>query len=67
VARGGEVHRDRFDGDTPLPMNCDGDDMQRHYIGRDERFYPIWGSLPFTDVTREAGSDAVSERRGYAS
>jgi len=38
-----------IDGDTPLPMNCDNDDMQRYCIGQDQCPYSIWGSLPFPD------------------
>ena len=38
-----------IDGDTPLPMSCDNDDMQRYCIGRDQCPYSIWGSLPFPD------------------
>jgi len=33
-------------GDTPLPMNCDNDDMQRYCIGKEQCPYSIWGSLP---------------------
>ncbi|MDS0243613.1 MULTISPECIES: primase-associated protein [unclassified Haloferax] len=36
-------------GDTPLPMNCDNDDMQRYCIGQEQCPYSIWGSLPFPD------------------
>jgi len=36
-------------GDTPLPMNCDNDDMQRYCIGKEQCPYSIWGSLPFPD------------------
>jgi len=36
-------------GDTPLPMNCDNDDLQRYCIGQDQCPYSIWGSLPFPD------------------
>ncbi|MDS0300955.1 primase-associated protein [Halogeometricum sp. S1BR25-6] len=38
-----------IDGNTPLPMNCDNDDMQRYCIGKDQCPYSIWGSLPFPD------------------
>lgn len=34
---------------TPLPMNCDDDDMQRYCIGKDQCPYSIYGSLPFPD------------------
>ncbi|WP_114578537.1 primase-associated protein [Saliphagus sp. LR7] len=36
-------------GTTPLPMNCDNDDMQRYCIGQDQCPYSIYGSLPFPD------------------
>ncbi|MFC4989611.1 primase-associated protein [Saliphagus infecundisoli] len=36
-------------GNTPLPMGCDNDDMQRHCIGKDQCPYSIYGSLPFPD------------------
>ena len=38
-----------IDGETPLPMNCDNEDMQRYCIGQDICPYSIWGSLPFPD------------------
>ncbi|MCU4719583.1 primase-associated protein [Halapricum hydrolyticum] len=47
-------------GDTPLPMNCDNDDMQRYCIGQDECPYSIWGSLPFPDEMY----DRLSETEG---
>ncbi|MFC4990336.1 primase-associated protein [Saliphagus infecundisoli] len=37
------------EGTTPLPMNCDNDDMQRYCIGQDQCPYSIYGSLPFPD------------------
>lgn len=40
-------------GDTPLPMNCGNDDMQRCCISQDQRPYSIWGSLPFPDEMYE--------------
>ncbi|WP_136591300.1 primase-associated protein [Salinigranum halophilum] len=40
-------------GDTPLPMNCDNDDLQRYCIGQDQCPYSIWGSLPFPDEMYE--------------
>ncbi len=42
-----------IDGDTPLPMNCDNDDLQRYCIGQDQCPYSIWGSLPFPDEMYE--------------
>jgi len=36
-------------GETPVPMNCDNEDMQRYCIGQDVCSYSIWGSLPFPD------------------
>lgn len=36
-----------IDGETPLPMNCDNDDLQRYCIGQDQCPHSIWGSLPF--------------------
>ncbi len=36
-------------GNTPLPMNCDNDDMQRYCIGQEQCPYSIYGSLPFPD------------------
>ena len=33
-------------GDTPLPMNCGNDDMQRYCIGQDQCPYSIWGVSP---------------------
>lgn len=47
-------------GETPLPMNCDNDDMQRYCIGQDECPYSIWGSIPFTDSMYEQVDDASS-------
>jgi hypothetical protein len=44
-------------GNTPLPMNCDNDDMQRYCIGQDQCPYSIWGSLPFPDEMYEAVED----------
>lgn len=51
-------------GKTPLPMNCDNDDMQRYCIGQDQCPYSIWGGLPFpeemynlTTNTSERGSE----------
>jgi hypothetical protein len=41
-------------GETPLPMNCDNDDMQRYCIGQDECPYSIWGSVPFAESMYEA-------------
>lgn len=38
-----------IDGDPPLPMNCDNDDLQRYCIGQDQCPYSIWGSLPFPE------------------
>lgn len=38
-----------IDGETPLPMNCNNEDMQRYCIGQDVCPYSIWGSLPFPD------------------
>jgi len=38
-----------INGDTPLPMNCNNDDIQRYCIGQDQCPYSIWGSLPFPD------------------
>lgn len=40
-----------IDGDPPLAMNYDNDDMQRYCIGQDQCPYSIWGSLPFPDET----------------
>jgi hypothetical protein len=40
-------------GDTPLPMNCGNDDLQRYCIGQDQCPYSIWGSLPFPDEMYE--------------
>jgi len=40
-------------GNTPLPMNCDNDDLQRYCIGQDQCPYSIWGSLPFPDEMYE--------------
>ena len=36
-------------GNTPLPMNCGNDDMQRYCIGEDQCPHSIWGSPPFPD------------------
>jgi len=47
-------------GETPLPMNCDNDDMQRYCIGQDECPYTIWGSIPFVDNMYEAVDDTSS-------
>jgi hypothetical protein len=38
-----------IDGETPLPMGCSNDDMQRYCIGQDRCPYSIYGSLPFPD------------------
>ena len=38
-----------IDEETPLPMNCDNEDIQRYCIGQDVCPYSIWGSLPFPD------------------
>jgi len=38
-----------IDGETPLPMNCDNESMQRYCIGQDVCPYSIWGSLPFPE------------------
>ncbi|MFC6764633.1 primase-associated protein [Natrinema soli] len=37
------------EGNTPLPMNCNNDDMQRYCIGKEQCPYSIYGSLPFPD------------------
>lgn len=37
------------DENTPLPMNCDNNDMQRYCIGQEQCPYSIYGSLPFPD------------------
>jgi hypothetical protein len=50
-------------GETPLPMNCDNDDMQRYCIGQDECPYSIWGSVPFTDSMYEAVNDDSTTAR----
>jgi hypothetical protein len=50
-------------GETPLPMNCDNDDMQRYCIGQDECPYSIWGSIPFTDSMYEAVNDDSTTAR----
>ena len=47
-------------GETPLPMNCDNDDMQRYCIGQNECPYSIWGSIPFSDSMYEQIDDASS-------
>lgn len=44
-------------GETPLPMNCANDDMQRYCIGRDQCPYSIYGSLPFPDEMYEQLDD----------
>ena len=49
-----------IDGDTPLPMNCDNDDLQRYCIGQDQCPYSIWGSLPFPDEMYEQVDDEVA-------
>ncbi|MCU4927115.1 primase-associated protein [Halobacteria archaeon AArc-dxtr1] len=49
-----------IDGDTPLPMNCDNDDLQRYCIGQDECPYSIWGSLPFPDKMYDRLDEAGS-------
>lgn len=50
-------------GDTPLPMNCDNDDMQRYCIGQDECPYSIWGSIPFPDSMYDSVTDDSSTPR----
>jgi hypothetical protein len=47
-------------GDTPLPMNCDNDDLQRYCIGQDQCPYSIWGSLPFPDEMYDQLDEARS-------
>ena len=42
-----------IDGDTPLPMSCDNDDLQRYGIGQEQCSYSIWGILPFPDEMYE--------------
>lgn len=49
-----------IEGNPPLPMNCDNDDMQRYCIGQDQCPYSIWGSLPFPDQMYEQ-ADPQSE------
>lgn len=36
-----------IDGESPLPMNCSNDDMQRYCIGQHHCPYSIYGSVPF--------------------
>ncbi|WP_199897078.1 primase-associated protein, partial [Halarchaeum acidiphilum] len=52
-----------IDGETPLPMNCDNDDLQRYCIGQDQCDYSIWGSVPFPDEMYDQldESDSTSE------
>jgi hypothetical protein len=52
-------------GETPLPMNCDNDDIQRYCIGQDQCPYSIWGSLPFPHEMYEQvneGTDGSTEQ-----
>ena len=44
-----EFDHGEIEGETPLPMNCDNPDMQRHCIGKEACPYSIYGSLPFPD------------------
>ena len=46
-----------IEGNTPLPMNCDNDDMQRYCIGKEECPFSIYGSLPFPEEMYEQISD----------
>ncbi|MFC6615979.1 primase-associated protein [Halopenitus salinus] len=48
-------------GETPLPMNCGNDDMQRYCVGEDQCPYSIWGSLPFPDEMYEQIDDLSGE------
>jgi hypothetical protein len=42
-----------IDGETPLPMSCSNDDLQRYCIGQERCPYSIYGSLPFPDEMYE--------------
>ena len=46
-----------IEGETPLPMNCSNDDIQRYCIGRGQCPYSIYGSLPFPDEMYEQIDD----------
>ena len=48
-----ELREGEINGNTPLPMHCDNDDMQRHCIGKNLCPYSIYGSLPFPDEMYE--------------
>ena len=52
-------------GDTPLPMNCDNDDLQRYCIGQDQCPYSIWGSLPFPDEMYDQLDETESTASGF--
>uniref|UniRef100_UPI0005B1ED31 primase-associated protein n=1 Tax=Haloferax sp. ATB1 TaxID=1508454 RepID=UPI0005B1ED31 len=52
-------------GDTPLPMNCDNDDMQRYCIGQEQCPYSIWGSLPFPDEMYDQLSGTGGNRNEF--
>ena len=48
-----------IEGETPLPMNCDNDDMQRYCIGKEQCPYSIWGSVPFpAGMYEQVGEDS---------
>ncbi len=47
-----------IEGEPPLPMNCDNDDMQRYCIGQEECPFSIYGSVPFsTELYDHLGQD----------
>lgn len=52
-----ELRQGEINGNTPLPMHCDNDDMQRHCIGKNLCPYSIYGSLPFPEEMYEMLED----------